>query len=31
MVLEADVLMETLRIYQWVLEPLYSLAGRASA
>lgn len=31
MVLEADVLMETLRIYEWVLEPLYALTGRASA
>jgi membrane fusion protein len=31
MVLEADVLMETLRIYEWVLEPLYALSGRVSA
>jgi len=31
MTLEADVLIETLRIYEWVLDPLYSLVGRGSA
>jgi membrane fusion protein len=28
MTLEADVLRETRRLYEWVLEPLYSLKGR---
>jgi membrane fusion protein len=31
MVLEADILIETRRIYQWVLDPLYSLSGRVQA
>ncbi len=31
MTLEADVLIETRRIYEWVLDPLYSLAGRNRA
>jgi membrane fusion protein len=25
---EADVLLETRRLYEWVLEPLYAMAGR---
>jgi membrane fusion protein len=25
---EADVLLETRRLYEWVLEPLYSLTGK---
>lgn len=29
--LDADVLIETRRIYEWVLDPLYSLTGRAKA
>jgi membrane fusion protein len=29
MAVEADVLLETRRLYEWVLEPLYSLRGRA--
>jgi len=28
MEVEADVLLETRRLYEWVLEPLYALAGR---
>jgi membrane fusion protein len=28
MVVEADVLLETRRLYEWVLEPLYSLTGK---
>lgn len=28
MILEADVLQETRRLYEWVLEPLYSLSGK---
>jgi membrane fusion protein len=28
MLLEADVLRETRRLYEWVLEPLYSIAGK---
>jgi membrane fusion protein len=28
MLLEADVLQETRRLYEWVLEPLYSLTGK---
>ena len=28
MVLEADVLQDTRRLYEWVLEPLYSLTGK---
>ena len=28
MQLEADVLIETRRLYQWVLDPLHSLTGR---
>ena len=31
MQLEADVLIETRRLYQWVLDPLYSLTGRSQA
>lgn len=31
MTLEADVLIETRRIYQWVLDPLYALTGRTGA
>lgn len=31
MQLEADVLIETRRIYEWVLDPLYSLTGRGQA
>jgi membrane fusion protein len=31
MQLEADVLIETRQIYEWVLDPLYSLTGRAKA
>ncbi len=31
MTLEADVLIETRRIYEWVLDPLYSLMGRGAA
>lgn len=31
MTLQADVLIETRRVYQWVLDPLYSLTGRAQA
>jgi membrane fusion protein len=31
MQLEADILIETRRIYQWVLDPLYSLTGRGRA
>lgn len=30
MLLEADILQESRRLYEWVLEPLYSLAGRVS-
>jgi membrane fusion protein len=30
MSVEADVLLERRRLYEWVLEPLYSLAGRAN-
>jgi membrane fusion protein len=30
MAVEADVLLETRRLYEWVFEPLYSLAGRTS-
>lgn len=29
--LEADIHIETRRVYQWVLDPLYSLTGRGSA
>jgi membrane fusion protein len=29
MEVEADVLLETRRLYEWALEPLYALAGRA--
>src|SRR5690606_8313600 len=29
MAVEAEVLGETRRIYEWMLEPLYTLAGRA--
>jgi hypothetical protein len=25
---EADVLLETRRLYEWALEPLFALAGR---
>jgi membrane fusion protein len=28
MAVEADVLLERRRLYEWVLEPLYALAGR---
>ena len=28
MEVEADVLLETRRLYEWALEPLYALAGR---
>jgi membrane fusion protein len=28
MTVEADVLLERRRLYEWVLEPLYALAGR---
>ena len=28
MLLEADVLQEKRRLYEWVLEPLYSLTGK---
>ena len=28
MLLEADVLQETRHLYEWVLEPLYSLTGK---
>lgn len=28
MLLEADVLLETRRLYEWVLEPLYSMTGK---
>ena len=28
MLLEADVLQDTRRLYEWVLEPLYSLTGK---
>jgi hypothetical protein len=28
MAVEAEVLGETRRIYEWALEPLYTLAGR---
>ena len=28
MLVEADVLQETRRLYEWVLEPLYSLTGK---
>ena len=31
MTIEADVLIETRRVYQWVLDPLYALRGGASA
>lgn len=31
MTLQADVLIETRRIYEWVLDPLYSLTGRNAA
>lgn len=31
MTLEADVLIETRRLYEWVLDPLHSLTGRGSA
>jgi len=31
MTLEADVLIETRRTYEWVLDPLCSLTGRSSA
>jgi hypothetical protein len=27
MEVEADVLLETRRLYEWVLEPLYALVG----
>jgi membrane fusion protein len=30
MTVEADVLLERRRLYEWVLEPLYSLAGRVN-
>jgi membrane fusion protein len=29
MAVEADVLLDTRRLYEWVLEPLYSLRGKA--
>jgi hypothetical protein len=29
MAVEADVLLERRRIYEWVLEPLYAVMGRA--
>lgn len=28
MLLEADILQETRRLYEWALEPLYSLTGK---
>lgn len=28
MLLDADILQETLRLYEWVLEPLYSITGK---
>jgi membrane fusion protein len=28
MEVEADALLDTRRLYEWVLEPLYALAGR---
>lgn len=28
MLLEADILLETRRLYEWVLEPLYSISGK---
>jgi membrane fusion protein len=28
MLLDADVLQDTRRLYEWVLEPLYSLTGK---
>lgn len=31
MTLEADVLIETRRIYEWVLDPLHALTGRTGA
>lgn len=31
MTLSADILIETRRIYQWILDPLYSLTGRSEA
>ena len=30
MEVEADVLLETRRLYEWALEPLYALAGRSA-
>jgi len=30
MAVEADVLLETRRLYEWVLEPLYSLRGKVN-
>ena len=30
MLLEADILQESRRLYEWVLEPLYSMAGRVT-
>lgn len=28
MLLDADILQESRRLYEWVLEPLYSLTGK---
>jgi membrane fusion protein len=28
MLLEADILQETRRLYEWLLEPLYSISGK---
>ncbi len=28
MLLDADILQDTRRLYEWVLEPLYSLTGK---
>jgi membrane fusion protein len=30
MAVEADVLLERRRLYEWVLEPLYTVAGRVN-
>jgi membrane fusion protein len=30
MEVEADVLLETRRLYEWVFEPLYALAGKTN-
>lgn len=31
MALEADVLLERRRLYEWVLDPIYAVTGRLSS